>query len=62
MIYRWFVDASSQVALDRLVERHLQAGIETSREAALARALENDIPNGDMIRSNLIEPTVRIIN
>jgi pantothenate kinase len=59
---RWFVDASSQVTLDRLVERHLQAGIETSREAALARALENDIPNGEMIRSRLIQPTVRIIN
>lgn len=59
---RWFVDVSPADALDRLVERHLQAGIETSREAAIARTLENDIPNGDLIRSLLIEPTIRIMN
>ncbi|KAK0386205.1 hypothetical protein NLU13_6042 [Sarocladium strictum] len=59
---RWFVDVSPDTALDRLVERHLQAGIETSREAARARALENDIPNGDMICSLLIKPSIRIIN
>ncbi|KAH7304273.1 phosphoribulokinase/uridine kinase [Stachybotrys elegans] len=59
---RWFIDVNPQVALERLVTRHIQAGIETSRDAAVARALENDIPNGDMIRSKLIEPTIRIIN
>jgi hypothetical protein len=56
------VDALPATALDRLVDRHIQAGIETSREAALARTLENDMPNGDMIRALLIEPTVRIVN
>ncbi|KAL2204982.1 phosphoribulokinase/uridine kinase [Sarocladium strictum] len=59
---KWFVDALPATALDRLVDRHIQAGIETSREAALARTLENDMPNGDMIRALLIEPTVRIVN
>lgn len=59
---RWFVDAPPSIALERLSERHLQAGIETSREAAIARTLENDIPNGEMIRSSLIEPTIRVVN
>ncbi|KAK7978713.1 nicotinamide riboside kinase [Apiospora saccharicola] len=59
---RWFVDVPPEVAKERLVLRHLAAGIETSREAAAHRAEENDLPNGDLIRSNLIEPDVRIVN
>ncbi|KAK8135169.1 nicotinamide riboside kinase [Apiospora sp. TS-2023a] len=59
---RWFVDVPPEVAKERLILRHLAAGIETSREAAAHRAEENDLPNGDLIRSNLIEPDVRIVN
>ncbi|KAI1848123.1 hypothetical protein JX266_005836 [Neoarthrinium moseri] len=59
---RWFVDVSRDVAKERLVARHLAAGIETSREAAMIRAEDNDIPNGDLIRAHLLEPDVRIIN
>ncbi|KAK8085940.1 hypothetical protein PG994_000914 [Apiospora phragmitis] len=59
---RWFVDVPPEVAKERLVLRHLAAGIETSREAAAHRAEENDLPNGDLIRSKLIEPDVRIVN
>ncbi|KAK8005924.1 hypothetical protein PG991_012221 [Apiospora marii] len=59
---RWFVDVPPEVAKERLVLRHLAAGIETSREAAAHRAEENDLPNGNLIRSNLIEPDVRIVN
>jgi pantothenate kinase len=50
------------IARERLASRHLRAGIETTIEAAIKRAEENDIPNGDYIRSLLIEPNVRIIN
>ncbi|KAK3944401.1 putative kinase [Diplogelasinospora grovesii] len=58
----WFVDVSPDVAKERLVRRHLQAGIEQTREAAAHRAEENDMPNGQLIRSKLIEPDVRILN
>ncbi|KAH6867351.1 phosphoribulokinase/uridine kinase [Thelonectria olida] len=59
---KWFVDVPTDVARERLAARHLKAGIETTRDAALLRAEENDIPNGEYIRSRLIEPSVRIIN
>jgi pantothenate kinase len=50
------------VVRDRLAERHLTAGIETSKAAAIARAEENDIPNGELIRSLLVKPDVTINN
>lgn len=59
---RWFVDAPVEIVRDRLAQRHLAAGIETSKSAAIARAEENDIPNGELIRSLLIEPDVKIEN
>ncbi|KAM5346112.1 hypothetical protein ACJ41O_009117 [Fusarium nematophilum] len=59
---KWFVDIPTDVARERLAARHLKAGIETSIDAALSRAEENDIPNGEYIRSRLIEPSVRIVN
>ncbi|CAJ2504396.1 Uu.00g117900.m01.CDS01 [Anthostomella pinea] len=59
---RWFVVVPAIVARERLIERHLRAGIETSREAAALRAEDNDIPNGDLIGAALIEPSVRITN
>ncbi|XP_014554009.1 hypothetical protein COCVIDRAFT_40035 [Bipolaris victoriae FI3] len=59
---RWFVDAPVEVVRDRLAQRHLAAGIESSKAAAIARAEENDIPNGELIRSLLIEPDVIIEN
>ncbi|KAH7083910.1 P-loop containing nucleoside triphosphate hydrolase protein [Paraphoma chrysanthemicola] len=59
---KWFVDAPVEVVRDRLAERHLAAGIETSLEAARRRAEENDIPNGALIRSLLIKPDVYIMN
>lgn len=56
------MDVLPEVALGRLVKRHLQAGIETSAQAALLRAQDNDVPNGDLIRKRLMEPDVRILN
>ncbi|KAF5543695.1 panthothenate kinase uridine kinase-related [Fusarium phyllophilum] len=59
---KWFVDVPVDIARERLASRHLRAGIETTIGAAIKRADENDIPNGEYIRSHLIEPNVRIIN
>ncbi|RMZ71160.1 phosphoribulokinase uridine kinase family [Pyrenophora seminiperda CCB06] len=59
---RWFVDAPPEKVQDRLVQRHLAAGIETSMPAAIARAQENDMPNGELIRSLLVKPDVVIQN
>ncbi|KAJ4984567.1 nicotinamide riboside kinase [Stagonosporopsis vannaccii] len=59
---KWFVDVPPEIVRDRLAARHLAAGIEASYEAAVQRAETNDIPNGEMIRSLLIEPDVTIYN
>ncbi|KAF5596661.1 panthothenate kinase uridine kinase-related [Fusarium subglutinans] len=59
---KWFVDVPVDIARERLASRHLRAGIETTTEAAIKRADENDIPNGEYIRSHLLEPNARIIN
>ena len=59
---RWFVDAPPEKVRDSLALRHLAAGIETSMPAAIERAQENDIPNGELIRSLLIKPDVIIQN
>ncbi|KAK5053823.1 hypothetical protein LTR84_001785 [Exophiala bonariae] len=57
---RWFVDVSPEVAKERLVERHLQAGIECSRELALTRVENNDLLNADLIKRHLLEPNLII--
>ncbi|KAJ4116999.1 hypothetical protein NW765_010412 [Fusarium oxysporum] len=59
---KWFVDVPVDVARERLASRHLRAGIETTIDTAIKRVDENDIPNGEYIRSHLIEPNVRIMN
>jgi pantothenate kinase len=56
------VDVLPQIAKRRLIERHVHAGIETSREAAAMRVEDNDLQNGAMIRSKLILPDVIIMN
>jgi pantothenate kinase len=60
--FRWFVDVSSETARSRLIERHLRAGIEINREAAAARVEENDVQNGVLIRSKLIQPDFITLN
>lgn len=56
------MDAPIDLVKERLAKRHLAAGIETSMQAAVRRAEENDIPNGELIRSLLIKPDVIIEN
>ena len=57
---RWYVDVRREVAKARLIERHLQAGIENSPLAAAARAESNDLQNADYMLSRLIRPDVVI--
>ena len=59
---RWFVDIDPKVARDRLARRHLNAGIEKTLKNAIARAEDNDLPNGDLIRSKLVKPDVRVVS
>jgi pantothenate kinase len=59
---RWFVDAPAETAEERLIQRHLAAGIESSRPVAAKRVAENDLPNGDLVRSLLIKPDVVVVN
>ncbi|KAF2013761.1 P-loop containing nucleoside triphosphate hydrolase protein [Aaosphaeria arxii CBS 175.79] len=45
----WFVDVDFDVARDRLVHRHVKAGIAKDKEEAGKRADENDLVNGKEI-------------
>lgn len=54
----WFVDVDRGVARERIAARHLRAGIEKTREAALERVDGNDLINGDEIRGCLVKPSV----
>jgi pantothenate kinase len=49
-LYRWFIDASREVAKYRLTHRHLAARIESTLHAAEKRVEHNDLPNGDFVR------------
>jgi hypothetical protein len=57
----WLVTVPDwSVARQRLVQRHQEAGITATPEAALARAEENDRPNGELVLATL-RPNVRKI-
>ncbi|PGH22921.1 hypothetical protein AJ80_02970 [Polytolypa hystricis UAMH7299] len=48
----WFVDVGFEVARERLVKRHLRAGIARDEDEARRRAEENDLVNGREILEN----------
>ncbi|KAG0633226.1 P-loop containing nucleoside triphosphate hydrolase protein [Tuber brumale] len=52
----WFVEVDRGVARERLIARHLKAGLADTREAAAKRADENDLPNGDYLIKNGLKP------
>ena len=58
----WFIDVPRETAKQRLVERHIEAGIETSRISASRRVEDNDIPNGEFIKARLIQPNITLLN
>lgn len=56
----WFVDVEPALARRRVAARHIEAGIEESLEAALARVDGNDTLNGEDVRKYLIRPNVTV--
>ncbi|KAI1395332.1 phosphoribulokinase/uridine kinase [Hypoxylon fuscum] len=46
---RWFVEVGFETARERLVRRHVKAGIARDEEEARRRADENDLVNGEQI-------------
>ncbi|KAF5712528.1 phosphoribulokinase uridine kinase family [Fusarium mundagurra] len=54
----WFVDVDPQLALQRVAKRHVACGIERTLEAAMDRARNNDMKNGEEIRRCLIQPNI----
>jgi pantothenate kinase len=59
---RWFVHVPREVARSRIASRHLAAGVEMTRESAEKRAEESDMPNGDLVMANLIQPDLVVHN
>ncbi|GAA5822486.1 hypothetical protein JCM5353_000525 [Sporobolomyces roseus] len=55
-----WVECERSVARERLIERHLESGIEPDRQAAEERVDDSDMLNGEYIRDNLVEPTLRV--
>lgn len=53
---RWFYDVPEEVALQRVVQRHIAAGLAADRQAAEAKALANDVLNAQLVLSKLITP------
>jgi len=51
----WFVDVDFHVAKERLVRRHVEAGIASDAADAERRAMENDLVNGTEIVDGRVE-------
>ena len=51
----WFVEVDFETARQRLVRRHVQAGIATDEEQAHKRVTENDLANGKEIVDGRLE-------
>jgi pantothenate kinase len=56
----WFVDVAPELARDRVARRHIASGIESTWEAAIARAEGNDLRNGNEVRAKLISPDATV--
>lgn len=56
----WFVDVDPDVAARRIARRHIQSGIETSWEQAMRRTTNNDMINGDLVKTKLVKPAIRV--
>jgi pantothenate kinase len=58
----WFVDVDREVAVRRLVERHVRSGVAGSMEEAEGRARGNDWDNGTEILGNLVRVGERVFS
>lgn len=59
---RWFVDARRDVVRERLVSRHLGAGIVGDEGSARERVEGNDLVNGEVIRGRMVGVDVWVEN
>ncbi|GAA5890427.1 hypothetical protein JCM6882_002917 [Rhodosporidiobolus microsporus] len=57
---RWLYDVSEEIALLRVIRRHVAAGLAKDETAAEAKALGNDVLNGRLILECLVEPDKRL--
>ncbi|GAA6035468.1 hypothetical protein JCM8097_000269 [Rhodosporidiobolus ruineniae] len=57
---RWLYDVSEEVALRRVIKRHVEAGLAEDETAAEAKALANDVLNAKIILDNLVKPDKRL--
>ncbi|KAJ9661844.1 hypothetical protein H2201_006324 [Coniosporium apollinis] len=57
----WFVEVDFDTARERLVKRHVKAGIATDEEAAHKRVTENDMVNGKEIVDDRIPEVHEVI-
>lgn len=53
---RWLLHVERDIARERLVRRHVEAGIAPDPEIALWRAENNDLPNGDWVLQHALHP------
>ena len=53
---RWFYRVPEDVALRRIIKRHVQAGLAQDEQAAEAKALENDVLNGRHCVAHMLRP------
>lgn len=60
---RWFVEVEKDIAKERVIQRHLRAGIAITEEEAAKRFEENDWQNGEyLIQHSNVKTADRIID
>jgi pantothenate kinase len=57
----WFIEAPKHMLRERIIERHLQAGISDSRQQAIERVENNDLINAKYIVEHSKPTNVRIV-
>ena len=53
---RWFYDVDEETALQRVIKRHVAAGLAADETAAEAKALANDVLNAKLILEKMVPP------
>ncbi len=59
---RWFVQVDFNIARERLIRRHVAAGIAADEQEALKRANENDLVNGEEILRLLLDVDETVVS
>ncbi|KAJ3390715.1 putative kinase [Entophlyctis sp. JEL0112] len=57
---RWFLGCDEQVALQRLVDRHIATGVSSSHIDALKRINESDLLNGKYVLENRLPSDLEV--